>query len=204
MGQRVGVGRQLQQRGDLGGAGQLGVGDPVVIAVAHQEIGETDETAVEHRGLIHHRGAVGDGAPGRLGGGGQPRECVCRTADYGDPIAELVAQPVEPASLCSLPRVTVRASRSSSADRGTPAEFRVEVPQQRVLAPSRGGQIRRAVDDPFPLVDVGRQRREPGTFGIGGTGRGRRVDPRCTPACGGGNGGAISGSGGAGGGGGIS
>ena len=103
--------------------------DPVVIAVAHQEIGEPDETAVEHRGLIHHRGAVGDGALGRLGGGGQSRECVCRTADYGDPIAELVAQSVEPASL-----MLVAESGGSRqqivvhGDRGTPAEFRVEIP----------------------------------------------------------------------------
>ena len=49
----------------------------------------------------------------------------------------------------------MRASNSSStATAGTPAEFRVEIPQQRVLAAGGGGEIRRAVDDASPVTNT--------------------------------------------------
>ena len=146
--QRVGISRQLQQRGDLGRAGQLGVGHPILVAVADQEVGEPDETAVEHRRLIHHRGAVGDGAAGGLGGGSQPGRRVGRAADNGDLVAELVAQLLEPASFM-LGAENAGASEQFVVgdDGGAPAQLRVEIPQQRVLAAGGGGKIRRAVDD---------------------------------------------------------
>ncbi len=55
VGQRVGVGGDLKQRGDFRRAGQLGVRDLVRPVAPHQEVGEPDEAAVEHRGLIDHR-----------------------------------------------------------------------------------------------------------------------------------------------------
>ena len=55
--QLVGVGRELQQRLDLGVAGQLGVVDRVRLAVSpgpDEEVGPTVEAAVEERALEHH------------------------------------------------------------------------------------------------------------------------------------------------------
>ena len=57
-GQHVGVGGQLQQRLDLHRTGQLRVPQAVAVAVPDQEVGESGEAAVEHRGLIDHRVAA--------------------------------------------------------------------------------------------------------------------------------------------------
>ena len=148
LGKRVGVGGQLQQCGGLGRPGQLGVGDPVFVAVSNQEVGEPDEPAVEHCGLVDHGGALGDGALGGVGGGRQPGERVCGTADHCDLVAELVAQPVEFA-----PFVLV-AERGRSRDQfvfrgdgGSPAELGVEGTEQGVFALGGGREIRCAVDD---------------------------------------------------------
>ena len=54
------------------------------VAVEHQEVGEADEPAVEHRGLVDHRRATVDGAHGLVGGGGQPGDGVLRPADDRD------------------------------------------------------------------------------------------------------------------------
>lgn len=90
---------------------------------------------------------VGDGVPSRRGGGRQPGECVCRTADDSDAVAELVAQSVEAASFVFVPQYGcsgeqfVRNRRCRAA-----AELRVEIPEQRILATRGGGEIRCAVD----------------------------------------------------------
>ncbi|AFE12528.1 Uncharacterised protein [Mycobacterium tuberculosis] len=68
------------------------------MTVADQEVGEPDEAAVEHGGLIHHRGVVGDGTSRRVGGCRQPGGRVGRPANDSHRVAELVAQLVESAS----------------------------------------------------------------------------------------------------------
>ena len=75
--------------------------------MAAQGRGFADSGAVNADGTGGYGGAGSNGGAtagayggaGGHGGGGQSRECVCGTANYGDPIAELVAQPVKPASL---------------------------------------------------------------------------------------------------------
>ncbi len=93
VGEGLGVGRQLQQRLDLDRAGQLGVAQPVAAASAggavggvleDQEVGEPDEPAVEHRGLVDHRCPAGDRLQCLLGRRGQPRDGVGRPADDRD------------------------------------------------------------------------------------------------------------------------
>ena len=64
-------------------------------AIPHQEVGEPDEAAVEHGGLVHHRRDVGDGPLGCRGGRGETGNGVCRSADHHHPVAELVAQLLE-------------------------------------------------------------------------------------------------------------
>ncbi len=146
--QRIGVGRDLQQRGDLRGAGQLGVGNLVLPVLAHQEVGEPDKAAVEHRGLVDHRRAVGDGPLGGLRGRGQTGDGECGTADRDNPVAVFLAQRREPAAL-----VVVTQSGGAGqqfvldGDALTPAELRIELPQQGVFTASGGCEIRRAVDD---------------------------------------------------------
>ena len=69
-------------------------------------------------------------------------------ADDGDCIPELLAQSVEPAALVFI------AEQGGAGEQfvvggygGPPTQLRVEVPQQRVLAPRGGREIRCAVDD---------------------------------------------------------
>ena len=102
--QRVGVGGDLKQRGDFRRAGQLGVGNLVLPVAADQEVGESDEAAVEHRGLVDHRHTAVDGTPGLVGRRGDIFEGERDgTADDGNASAVLVTQLVEPALLVLVP-----------------------------------------------------------------------------------------------------
>ncbi len=56
--QRIRVGGDLKQRSDFRRTGQFGVGHLIRAVAQHQKVGEPDEAAVEHRGLIDHRRAV--------------------------------------------------------------------------------------------------------------------------------------------------
>ena len=146
--QRIGVGRDLKQRGDLRRAGQLGVRNLVLPVATHQEVGEPDKAAVEHRGLVDHRRLVVDGPLGSRRGRADAGEGECRAADHDDPVAAFLTQLVEPALL-----VLVTERRGAleqfvlDGDAFTPAEFRVEFPQQGVFTARGGCEIRRAVDD---------------------------------------------------------
>ena len=146
--QRVGVGRDLKQRGHLRRAGQLGVGHLVLPVAADQEVGEPDEATVEHRRLVDHRRAALDGPRSLVSRGGDVLDGERDgTADDGN-VAVLVAQLVEPALFvlvaerCGALEQFVR-----DADALTPAEFRVEFAQQGIFTARGGCQIRCAVDD---------------------------------------------------------
>ncbi len=52
-----------------------------MVAVQDQEVGETDESAVEHRGLVDRRRPAFDSAHGRVGRRGQPVDGVLGPAD---------------------------------------------------------------------------------------------------------------------------
>ena len=146
--QRIGVGRDLKQRGDLRRAGQLGVGNLVLPVATHQEVGEPDKAAVEHRGLVDHRRAAVDGPAGLRRGRGDVLDGEREgTADDGD-VAVFVAQLVESALLVLVTeRCGARQQFVLDGDALTPAEFRVEFPQQGVFTARGGCEIRRAVDD---------------------------------------------------------
>jgi hypothetical protein len=138
----------LKQRLDLHGAGQLGVTQPVARAVENQEIGEADESAVEHRGLIDDGRAALDGAHGLLRRGGQPVDGVLGPADDRDGVIGKVAQLVEVTLLVLAAEFGCpREQFVLDGDRRTPAELRVERAQQCILAPRCGGEIGCAVDD---------------------------------------------------------
>ena len=94
LGQRVGVGGELQECLDLGRPGEFGVAHPVALVVEDQEVGEPDEPAVEHRGLIDQPGAGVDCPGGCLGRRRQARDGVRghRPADDGDIAVGLVPQ----------------------------------------------------------------------------------------------------------------
>ena len=118
------------------------------VAVEHQEVGEADEPAVEHGGLIDHRRATLDGAHGLFGGGGQPGDGVVRPADDGDGVVGQLPQLVEVALLVLAAEFGCpREQFVLDGDRRSPAELRVERAQQRILAARGGGEIGCAVDD---------------------------------------------------------
>jgi hypothetical protein len=65
----------------------------------HQKVGESDEPAVEHRGLIDHRRATLDRAHGLIRGSGQPGDGVVRPADDRDCVIGELPKLVEVALL---------------------------------------------------------------------------------------------------------
>ena len=119
-----------------------------MLAISDQKVGEPDEAAVEHRGLVHHRRGVGDGSLGGRGGRAETGDRVCRTAHHRHRVAELLAQRLE---LAALVLVTQSGGAGEQVvldgDARTPAKPRVEIPQQGVLTASGGREVRRAVDD---------------------------------------------------------
>ncbi len=138
----------MQQRLDLHRACELGVPQPVPVTFQHQEVREAGEPAVEHRGLVDDGRAALDRTHGLVERGAQSGVGVGRPADDRDVAAELLAQVVE---LTTFMLVTECRSAGEQfvfhRDRGAAPEFRVERPQQRVLAPRRGSEIGGAVDD---------------------------------------------------------
>ena len=126
-GERVGVGGELQQGLDLDRPGQLRVAQSVPFAVEHQEVGEADEPAVEHRGLIDHRRATLDRAHRLFGGGGQSGDGVVRSADDRDGVIGELAKLVE-VTLFVLPAEFGCPREQFVLDRDprSPAELRVE------------------------------------------------------------------------------
>ena len=101
--QGVGVRGELKQRLDLDRAGELGVAEPVAVAVRtrleHQEVGEAEEPAIEHGGLVDGGRAAIHRFAGGLRGGGQAGQCVGGPTDDDDvlvllPGAELVEVPL--------------------------------------------------------------------------------------------------------------
>ena len=118
------------------------------VAVEHQEVGEADEPAVEHGGLIDHRCASLDGAHGLFRGGGQPGDGVLGPADDGDGVVGQLPQLVEVALLVLAAEFGCpREQFVLDGYRRSPAELRVERAQQRILAARGGGEIGCAVDD---------------------------------------------------------
>ncbi len=98
-GEGLRVGGELQQRLDLDRPRQLGVAQPVALAVEDQEVGEADEPAVEHRRLVDHRRASFDRPQRGVGGRGQARDGVVGPADDGDGVRRQRPQLVEVALL---------------------------------------------------------------------------------------------------------
>ena len=118
------------------------------VAVEHQEVGEADEPAVEHRGLIDHRRATLHRAHGLVGGGGQPGDGVVRPADDRDGVIGELPKLVEVALFVLAAEFGCpREQFVLDGDPRSPAELRVERAQQRVLAARGGGEIGCAVDD---------------------------------------------------------
>ena len=147
-GQRVGVGGELEQRLDLDRARELGVPQPVLLGVQHQEVGETDEAAVEHRGLIDHRCPAFDGAHGRLGCRGQPVDGVVRPADDRDVLLGQFAKLVEVALFVLTAELGGAGEQFVfDGDGGAAPELGVECAQHRVLAAGGGCEVGCAVDD---------------------------------------------------------
>ena len=151
----VPVGGQLQQRGDLGVAGQFGVvdgvsrGTAVVVLGLDQEIGPTMEIAVEEGGLEHHvrAGLQRRNGFGMLG----PQVGAGVTAGLGDlhhagaeRFAELLQHPV----------FVHIAQRRGALKHLVPAEVRhrgaaqllVQLAQQLVLALGGGDQVGGRID----------------------------------------------------------
>ncbi len=144
--QGLGVGGQLQQGLDLDRTGELGVAQPVALSVEHQEVGETDEAAVEHRGLVDDLRAIRDRAQRRLRGSGQAGHRVGGSADDRDMAAR--TQLVE-VTLLVLIAEFGGAGQQLVGDRDgrPPAEAGIERTQQRVLAARGSGEVGCAVDD---------------------------------------------------------
>lgn len=69
------------------------------MTVAHQEVGEPNEAAVEHRGLVDHGRVVRDRALGLCRSGDESGDGVGRAADHHHSVGEFFAQLREPASL---------------------------------------------------------------------------------------------------------
>jgi hypothetical protein len=142
----VAVRGQLQQRGDLGAAGELGVVDLVDPVVAeHDEVGEAEQATVEERRLEQHVGPVAESLSRRGGGLGIVAER--RLLELDDLAGEF--ERFEHTQL-------VRRSEQPRADEHVvfdvvdaldPAELRVEFAHERPLALSGGGQIARRVHD---------------------------------------------------------
>jgi hypothetical protein len=91
-GQRVRVRGELQQRLDLDRPGQLRVAKAVPVVVEHQEVGEAEEAAVEHGGLVDDGRAAVDGLAGGLGGCGQAGQGVRGPADDDRVVGVLLVQ----------------------------------------------------------------------------------------------------------------
>ena len=151
--QGVGVRGELQQRLDLDRAGELGVAEPVAVAVRtrleHQEVGEAEEPAVEHGGLVDGGRAAIHRFAGGLGGGGQAGQGVGGPADDDDVLVLLGG-----AEFVEVPLFVLVAELRGAGEQfvvgrhvGAPAEAGVERAQQGVLAPRRGGEVGCAVDD---------------------------------------------------------
>ena len=147
-GQRVGVRSELKERLDLDRAGELGVAEPIVRPVKHQEIGEADEPAVEHRGLIDDRRPALDSAHGGLRGRRQPVDGEGGPTDDRDVLFGESAKLVEVALFVFTTELGGPGEQFVfDRDRGTPAELGVERPEQGVLATGSRGEVRCAVDD---------------------------------------------------------
>ena len=147
-GQRVGVGGELKEGLDLDRTRELGVPQPVLLGVQYQEVGETDEPAVEHRGLIDHRRPAFDGAHGGLGRRGQPVHGVFGPADDRDVLLGQFAKLVEVALFVLAAELGGAGQQFVfDGDGRAASEFGVERAQQCVLAAGGGCEVGCAVDD---------------------------------------------------------
>ena len=152
--QLVGVGRQLQQRGDLRVPRQLGVVHDVGAVTTDQEVGAAVEPAVEERALEDH---VRTGLQGghRLGLRGLQRVTVVRprhrdlghaTGDARRVVAEAVEVALQHPRLVGLAEMgRPREHRVDLLGQHQPAELGVQPAQQPELAVRRDREIAGAV-----------------------------------------------------------
>ena len=149
--QLVAIRGELKQRGDLRRSGQLGVLHLVdAVAGVHDEVGESEEAAVEEGGLENHVRARRERHLGR-GGSGSERpgsaQVGPRDLDHAGP----EARPVLPEHPLLVGVAEARGALEHGIrfldDARAAAELHVERAQEGELAVGGGGQVARARDD---------------------------------------------------------
>ena len=169
--QLVRVRRQLEQRGDLHAAGQLGVEHRPPAALAHHEVGPPREPAVEEPRLVDDVRVRGEGGERRgvhpFQRGALPGLVVPRARDRDDVVRLAVPREhrllVRGAQRRHPLQHRVRGDRSPLR----PAEPTVEVAQHRELARGGVGEVARAEDE----AAVGEEEHAPRLDGALGQGR---------------------------------
>ncbi len=150
-----GVGRDLEQGGDVLVPGQLGVADQPPVVGPLEEVGPPDEPAVEEGGLGEHHGVTRQGVEGGAHRLGQARRGVLRRRQLADPTG---VQPAQPAQLGVL--VLVAEGRDPGehrvggvVDRLAQPPDDVEPGDERELAQRRRAQVARADDEALLVAE---------------------------------------------------